>query len=217
VNSVRVPNLKEICMEEKEVPPVRLRKLKNMDEYREKIPVAWRFYQRALERGEETHKAELKAVKAAYTGDRNSSTILKMWKQYGLWPPSAELIEATESETDKRKESRDQMEPHLTVIPGNGTKKRRTLRDHADGPVSKRGLSEEEILRKVKAILDAIEVHHKEWTGGRRKKYSTLKTRVFAGRLPTDLINEIHKFEGSNTYHLERALRLYVKVLGMKE
>jgi len=42
-----------------------------------------------------------------------------------------------------------------------------------------------------------------------------LKKRVFAGRLPVDLMNEIHKFRGSNTYHLERALRLYVLVMGM--
>jgi hypothetical protein len=204
-------------MDEKDAPSGKRRKLKKMDEYREKIPVAWKSYQEELGRGEDTHKAELKAVKAAYPGDRNSSTILKMWKQYGLWPPPAELIEARESETDKGKESRNQMEPHLTLIPGNGNKKRKILRERSDGTVSKRGLSEEEILRQVKAILEAIEVHHKEWTGGRRKKYSTTKTRVVAGRLPTDLINEIHKFDGSNTYHLERALRLYVKVMGMKE
>jgi hypothetical protein len=75
-------------------------------------------------------------------------------------------------------------------------------------------LSEKEILQSVRKILDTIQVHEKEWTGGRTKKYATLKKRIFAGRLPVDLINEIHLFKGSNTYHLERALRLYVKVLG---
>ncbi len=49
------------------------------------------------------------------------------------------------------------------------------------------------------------------------KKYSTTKTRVFAGCLPVDLLNEIHEFKGSNTYHLERALRLYVKIMGAKD
>ena len=49
------------------------------------------------------------------------------------------------------------------------------------------------------------------------KKYSTVKTKVFAGRLPVDLLNEIHKFEGSNAFHLERALRLYVKVMRAEE
>lgn len=69
----------------------------------------------------------------------------------------------------------------------------------------------------ISNILDTIQVHHREWTGGRFKKYSTTKTRVFAGSLPVDLLNEIHKFKGSNTYHLERALRLYVKVMGAKD
>ncbi len=49
------------------------------------------------------------------------------------------------------------------------------------------------------------------------KKYSTVKIKVFAGRLPVDLLNEFHKFKGSNTYHLERALRLYAMVMGLKE
>jgi len=31
-----------------------------------------------------------------------------------------------------------------------------------------------------------------------------------------DLLNEIHKFKENNTYHLERALRLYVKVMDAK-
>jgi len=75
-------------------------------------------------------------------------------------------------------------------------------------------LPEQEILQSVRKILAKIEVHHKEWTGGRMKKYSTVKTRVFAGRLPVDLINQIHQFKGSNTYHMEKALRLYVKVMG---
>jgi hypothetical protein len=77
-------------------------------------------------------------------------------------------------------------------------------------------LSQKEIFQEVRKILDTIEVHHKEWAGGRMKKYSTNKTKVFAGRLPVDLINEIDEFKGSNTYHLERALRLYVTIMGAK-
>jgi hypothetical protein len=78
-------------------------------------------------------------------------------------------------------------------------------------------LSQKEIFQEVRKILDTIEVHHEEWTGGRMKKYSLLKTRGFAGRLPVDLLNEILKFKGSNTYHLERALRLYVRVMEAKD
>jgi hypothetical protein len=60
-------------------------------------------------------------------------------------------------------------------------------------------LSEREILQSVRNILDRIEMRKKEWTGGRRQKYSAVKTKVLAGRLPADLMNEIHLFKGSNT------------------
>jgi hypothetical protein len=201
-------------MTEKENPPEKKRKLKKMDEYREKIPVAWRFYQREIERGEDPRKAELKAVKLVYTGDKNSSTTLRTWKEYGLWPPSEETARETRTGIG-RGESRIQKEPHLTVIPGNGGK-RRKLKEHTVERDQRPELSEKEILQMMRKILYSIEVHHKEWTGGRLRKYSTTKTRVFAGRLPVDLINEIHKFKGSNTYHLERALRLYVRVMGLR-
>ena len=45
------------------------------------------------------------------------------------------------------------------------------------------------------------------------RKYSIVKTGVFAGGLAVDLLDEVHKFKASNAYHLERALRLYVKIL----
>jgi hypothetical protein len=77
-------------------------------------------------------------------------------------------------------------------------------------------LSEKEILQRVGKILDGIETRKREWTGGRRKKYSPVKTKVIAARLPVELLNDIYVFKGSNTYHLERALRLYVKVMAVK-
>lgn len=81
-------------------------------------------------------------------------------------------------------------------------KRLKALKDHAENDYRESELSEKQLLQGMLKILDAIEVHHKEWTGGRMKKYSTIKTRVFAGRLPVDLLNEVHKFRGSNTYHL---------------
>jgi len=82
---------------------------------------------------------------------------------------------------------------------------------NADG---RSGLSEKEMLQAVRMILDKIEVRKREWTGGRRQKYPTVKTKVIAARLPVELLNEFHVFKGSNTYHLERALRFYVMVMG---
>jgi hypothetical protein len=117
-----------------------------------------------------------------------------------------------------RSEEQPKNSTGLKVINGNFGKKKPGLGDLLQGilpPVNSEPpeLSEKEILMKVLKILDGIEVYEKEWTGGRRKKRSTIKTRIFGGRIPTALINEIHEFQGSNTYHLEKALRLYVKVM----
>jgi hypothetical protein len=194
-------------MTDKENPPVKQRKLKKIDEYREKIPLAWRFYQRAVETGIEPRKAELQAVKRVYPGDRNSSTTLRIWREYNLWPPSEGMLSGGATGEG---ESRFQGKNGLRVITGTGRQVRR-LTELGE-------LSEKEILQMVRKMLDSIEVHHKEWTGGRtRRKYSLIKTKIIAGRLPVDLLNEIHKFKGSNTFHLERALRLYVKVMGAKD
>lgn len=196
-------------MKEKEIPPVKTRKLNKIDEYKKKIPLAWSHYHREIQKGTDKRRAELKAAKMVYPGDKNSSSTLNTWKKNGLWPPS----EAQKASPPRNKNG-------LTVINGRSSGRRKMglsdlLKESLPNPTPHPPEpSEKEILQRVRKILDTIEVHEKEWTGGRTKKYATLKKRVFAGRLPVDLLNEIHKFRGSNTYHLERALRLYVKVMG---
>src|SRR5208283_3624645 len=196
-------------MTEKEIPPVKARELNKMDEYRKKIPLAWSHYHREIQKGTDPRKAELKAIKAVYPGDKNSSSTLNTWKKNGLWPPS-----------ESQKDSAPRNKNGLTVINGRNAGQRKIglsdlLKESLPNPTPlPPELSEKEILKKVLKILETIQVHEKEWTGGPTKKYATLKTRVFAGRLPVDLINDIHLFKGSSTYHLERALRLYVKILG---
>jgi hypothetical protein len=46
--------------------------------------------------------------------------------------------------------------------------------------------------------------------------FNSIKKILFAGTLPVDLLNQIHQFKGSNTFHLERAFWLYVKVMSAK-
>jgi hypothetical protein len=192
-------------MEEKENPPMKQRKLKKIDEYLEKLLVAWRFYQREIESGTEVRKAELKAVKKVYPGDKNSSTTLRIWKEYSLWPPPEELLNGRIVGNDSRFQGKN----GLKVIPGLGRVRR---------VIDASQLSEKDILKRVGKILDTIEVHKRErGTGGRRKIYSLTRTKIIAARIPVDLLNEIHRFRGSNSYHLERALRLYVKVMGAKD
>ena len=195
-----------------ETPPVKLRKLRKWEEYRQTLPRAWKIYERELATGTEPREASLRAVKMAYPGDKNSSTTLRIWKKYGLWPPPEEMLSGKSSGVVG--ESRHQGKNGLKVITGGGQKRLKSLKERSENGRQEPELSEKEILQSVRKIVEKIEVHHKEWTGGRMKKYSMIKTKVFAGRLPVDLLNEIHLFKGSNTYHLERSLRLYVKVMG---
>jgi hypothetical protein len=192
-------------MTENEIPPIKPRKLQKIDEYKAKIPVAWRHYQREIQKGTDPRKAELKAVKAVYPGDKNSSSTLRTWKTNGLWPPS----EAHEKAAPSNKNG-------LTVVNGGKRKLGLSALLKASGaplPSTPAELSEKQILQAARKILDGIEVPKREWSGGPKKKYSPIKKKVIAARIPVDLLNQIHEFKGTDTYHLERALRLYVKVM----
>ena len=124
--------------------------------------------------------------------------------------PSEEILSGRTVGED---ESNNQGRNGLTVIPGGESNKLKSLKGHSERGRPESEISEKEILRRTKKILDSIEVHHREWSDGRTRKYSTIKTKVIAGRLPVGLLNEIHRFKGSDTYHLEKALRLYVQIM----
>jgi len=60
-----------------------------------------------------------------------------------------------------------------------------------------------------------IKKSRQEWLDDhKRRKHKAQTTERDV--LQMDLLNEIHKFKENNTYHLERALRLYVKVMDAK-
>ncbi|MGO9568256.1 MAG: hypothetical protein ACLP5H_12015 [Desulfomonilaceae bacterium] len=194
-------------MKEEEKTLQKPRKLQKIDEYRKKIPIAWRHYQREIQKGTDPKKAELKAVKAVYPKDKNSSSTLRTWKTNGLWPPS----EAQEKAALTNKNG-------LTIINGGSGQRKlglsALLKASGVTPSAPSELSEKEILQGVRKILDGIETRKRQWTGGRKKRYSPVKTKVIAARLPVELLNQIHEFKGSDRHHVEKALRLYVMVMG---
>ena len=63
-------------MEEKDTPPVKRRKLKKIDEYREVVPRAWKIYQHELAKGIDPRKAELRAVKKAQRNGMDLEEVL---------------------------------------------------------------------------------------------------------------------------------------------
>ncbi len=193
------------------MPPIKPRKLQRIDEFKKKIPVAWRHYQREIQKGTDKRKAELKAVKAVYPKDKNSSSTLRTWKRNGLWPMS-----------EAQKGSAAHNKNGLTVVNGGNTGGRKLglsalLKASGITPSAPSELSEKEILGEARTILEKIEVRKREWTGGRRKLYSPIKTKVIAARIPVELLNQIHEFKGTDSEHVEKALRLYLLILGAKD
>ena len=109
----------KVCDDRQRNSYVKQRKLKKMDEYREKLLPAWRFYKRAIERETDPRKAELKAVKRVYPGDKNSSTTLGVWKKYGLWPVTEQMLS---SGIFGEEVSNNQGRNGLSVISGEATR-----------------------------------------------------------------------------------------------
>jgi hypothetical protein len=159
---------KGLIMEEKETPPVKPRKLKKWDEYKDKIPLAWRFYQMQIERRIDERKAELQAIKRVYPNDKNSSTTLSVWRKYGLWPVTEKMLSSgLFGEDDSRNQSRN----GLSVISGGGSKRIKRFKEPSEDGCLESDLTEKEILQGMRKILESIEVHHREWSGGRNRKY----------------------------------------------
>ncbi len=105
----------------------------------------------------------MKAVKKVYPGDKNSSTTLRIWEEYGLWPPSEEILSGGAAGEGR---SRIQGKNGLKVINGAGKKNFESLKTRSDDSDHVSELSEKEFLLRVGKILDSIGVHHMEWTGG---------------------------------------------------
>jgi len=106
-----------------------------------------------------------------------------------------------------------QANPYLTVINGGANKKIRLAKKRPANSVERLELTEEEVLREAFKILQGLPVRKRQLTGTRGKRLSTVKTKILAGRMPTDLINELRSLKGSYSEHLERALKFYVKVI----
>jgi len=84
---------------------------------------------------------------------------------------------------------------------------------HADAlRFRKPPLSEAELLRRAKEILmQDVTVAERPTTAPGR--LSTLKTQMLAARFPVDLVEELEALGGRKSHHMEKALRLYLKLM----
>jgi len=123
-----------------------------------------------------------------------------------------EIPSSPPSLIDHEQDTRNALRNGLTVING-GVEKKNLRKPNAVVNHQTTVLSHEEILKEARIILEKIQTREKEYTGGCHRKMSTVKTKIVGGRLPVDLNNELNRLKGSKTYHLERALRFYLKLL----
>jgi hypothetical protein len=73
--------------------------------------------------------------------------------------------------------------------------------------------SEEETLKKMNELLKDIQATPRPVGATGKGKYTTLKTKMIAARLPVALAEELEALEGPKSGHIERAVKLYLKVL----
>ncbi len=136
--------------------------------------------------------SENEALRRVFPGDRNRTKKLKRWKDNGLWPiPEPEL-----------REIRAQSESSLSRTVNN--------QRQCSEPVDE--LSENELLKRVRIMLDKIEpVQRLGLTAPGRK--SSVPPVMIALRVPKALDEELKSLGGLKSRHIEKAIMLYIRAV----
>jgi hypothetical protein len=156
--------------------------------------VAWELYHENLRSGmDETtaiNQALRKVLARGTKGSDNRPRELEQWKKYELWPPP-EIEEPAEDKSS------------VSVL------------KHRDADACQE-LSEADILTRAKEILMRdIDVAERPTTAKGRP--STLPTTMIAARFPTELVNQLEALGGRKSHHLEKALKLYLKLINEEQ
>jgi hypothetical protein len=140
---------------------------------------------------------------------------LDAWNKHGLWPPP-------ELEADDRRDTLLTPSHTVNIQDSREEARRRIEKAQAEKrqPLCGDGhsdtlLSDKEILRKVKAMLNSIEIAERPTTAPGRE--STLKTLPIAARFPKALVEELEALPGRKSHHLEKALTLYLRAIKSEE
>jgi hypothetical protein len=157
-----------------------------------------------------------KALPHGVKGASNRSRELQMWKDHKLWPPP-ELEQSIHrqppydgSASSENIEDKTDADYHReTPIDGG---EQVTVPD--TGRHREASLTDDEILKRAKKIL-MQDVYVAERPVTAKGKPSTLPTTQIAGRFPNELIEELRSLGGRMSNHLEKALRLYLKIIKM--
>ena len=80
------------------------------------------------------------------------------------------------------------------------------------------GLSREEVMAQLRALLAEIPVEERKWFGkATGKAPEEDKFLQIGAKLPPELVMEFKSLPGRYAHHLERAMKLYLMVLSSAE
>lgn len=180
------------------------------------IKEAWETFSASLSEGIEQDTAELEALKTALKDYPHPTEALEIWKRCGVW--SAEPAHPTEEHREEPSLSED--------YPGtSGYSSRRSERSKSQGrprtpkdspgmSQTSSGISREEIMAQLRALLAEITVEERKWFGkATGKAPEEDKFLQIGAKLPPELVMEFKSLPGRYAHHLERALKLYLMVL----
>lgn len=131
--------------------------------------------------------SENEALRQVLPDDRNRTKKLRHWKEKGLWP-------VTEAGNQ-----------------GSGLPEEDTSDIQCMSP--KDTETEAELLRKVRAMVDAIEPAERPVGATAKGRKSPLQTIMIAIRIPTALDEELKALGGLKSRHVEKAIMLYLRAM----
>ncbi len=184
------------------------------------IKEAWETFSASLSEGIEQDTAELEALTTALKDYPHPAEALEIWKRCGVW--RAEPARPTEEHRE---------EPSLsTDDPGtSGYSSRRSGRSKSqDRPRTSQdipgmsqadfGITSEEIMAQLRAMLAETTIEERKWFGkATGKAPEEEKFLQIGAKLPPDLVMQFKNLPGRYAHHIEKALKLYLMILGSSE
>lgn len=184
------------------------------------IKETWETFQTSLSEGIEQGEAESEAVKTVLKDYPHASEALEIWKRCGVW--SAEPSRYTEEYQDEPSKSQDRPSDSES---GSRTKKDRRNKDRPrtsqDIPGKSQddsGLSKEDVFAQLRAMLAEIDIDERKWWGkATGKAPAGEKLEPIGGKISPEVAAQVKNLGGRISHHLEKALKLYLMILGASE
>jgi hypothetical protein len=149
--------------------------------------------------------AENVALKKVLPNDLNRCKKLKQWKEKGLWPvPESELREHATPNVDAVTEA----------TPSKPPQSKSGSISYVNSPTHSKSVddSETETLKKVRSMIDKIKVTDRIGQTAPKRRNPN-KGKMIAARIAPDVFDEFQDLEGRKSFHIERALRLYLAAM----